>query len=101
MERMKTGRPLTMGLAALACIPLLYVLTLGPACWLTAQTVAGGVVVPSRGLWIYWPLGMAAADMDSLGGRCARWWITVGVRKGQSAVVPISANGNAMVLDAD
>ena len=98
---MKTGRRITLGLAALAAFPLLYVLTFGPACWLTAQTIVGGVVVPARGMWFYWPLGMVASDMDSVSGRSARWWMTVGVRKGHSAVVPTSPNGNAMILDAD
>jgi hypothetical protein len=98
---MKTGRRLTIGLAALAAVPLLYVLSFGPACWLTAQTIVGGEVVPARGMWFYWPLGMVASDMDSVSGRSARWWITLGVRKGQSAVVPISTSGNAMILDAD
>ena len=85
----------------MAAVPLLYVLSFGPACWFTAQTVVGGVVVPARGMWFYWPLGMVAANMDSASGRSARWWINAGVRKGQSAVVPISPNGNAMILDAD
>ena len=98
---MKTGQRLTIGLAALAVVPLLYVLTFGPACWLTSKRIVGGVVVPSRGMWFYWPLGRVASDMDSAVGRSARWWITVGVRKGQSAVVPMSPNGNAMILDAD
>ena len=98
---MKTGRRLILGLAALAAVPLLYVLTFGPACWLTAQTIVGGEVVPSRAMWFYWPLGMVASDMDSVSGRSARWWMTIGVRKGQSAVVPTSPNGNAMILDAD
>ena len=98
---MKTGRRLSVSLAALAAVPLLYVLSFGPACWLTAQTIVGGEVVPSRGMWFYWPLGMAASDIESVSSRSARWWITIGVRKGQSAVVPTSPYGNAMILDAD
>src|SRR5262245_37208054 len=98
---MTAGRRLTVSLAALAAVPLLYVLSFGPACWFTAQTIVGGEVVPSRAMSLYWPLGIMASDMDSASGRSARWWITVGVRKGQSAVVPTSPHGNAMILDAD
>jgi len=101
VSQMKSGRQLTVCLAVLAAIPLLYVLSFGPACWITAQTIVGGEVVPTRGMWFYWPLGRVASDLDSVSGRSLRWWITVGVRKGQSAVVPISPNDNAMILDAD
>lgn len=97
---MRYGRRLTVSLAALAAVPLLYVVTFGPACWLTAQTVVGGEVVPSRGMWVYWPLGKVASDIDSVGGRVAIWWMTLGVRKGQSVVVPTAPNGNAMILEA-
>jgi hypothetical protein len=90
---MKTGQRLTVGLVALAALPLLYVLNFGPACWLTAQTIVGGEVVPSRGMWFYWPLGVVASDMDSVSGGIARWWTTVGVRKGkaQSCPPPLTA----------
>jgi len=55
-ERKKAVWPWTAVL--LIALPVLYVASFGPACWLASKTgVAYGEVMPSRGLFVYWPLG--------------------------------------------
>jgi hypothetical protein len=47
--------------ALLIGLPVLYVASFGPACWFACETgVAYRDVKPSRGLFIYWPLGWCA-----------------------------------------
>jgi hypothetical protein len=98
---MRKGRWIPVALALLALGPLLYVFSFGPACWITSQRVGGGVVEPSRAMILYWPLGAVAGDVNSASGRYVRWWMTLGVRKGQSVVVPTSPRGNALILETD
>jgi hypothetical protein len=98
---MKKGRWLTIGLAALAAAPLLYVLSLGPACWLTAQRVGSGIVEPSSAMIVYWPLGSLATNTDSRSGQCLRWWMAVGVMRGYSVAVPTSSGGNVFIMETD
>ena len=100
---MRNGRRFTIGVAVLAALPLLYVLSFGPACWITAQVDVGGWngAVPPRAMIVYWPLGSIASDFDSPVGRSLRWWMTLGVKQGYSAAAPISRKGNAIILKAD
>jgi hypothetical protein len=47
--------------ALLIGLPVLYVASFGPACWFASNTgVAYRDVMPSRGLFVYWPLGWCA-----------------------------------------
>ena len=100
MVGMRIGRRVTIGLAVVAALPLLYVLSFGPACWITAQVDVGGWdgAVPPRAMIVYWPLGSIGSDTDSHWGRSLRWWMTLEVKKGYSAVAPASPKGNALIV---
>lgn len=74
-------------------LPLLYVLSFGPAYWITRQDDPkfrrfGGHQQPSQAMLLYCPLGNAMNNPGSPAGRALLWWITIGLRKGQWAVVP-------------
>jgi hypothetical protein len=100
---MGNGRRLAVALAVLAILPLLYVLPFGPACWISAQVDVGGWngAVPPRAMIVYWPLGSIASEPDSLAGRSLRWWMTLGVKQGYSASVPMSRKGNAIIVKSN
>lgn len=90
-------------MAILAAMPLFYVISFGPACWITAQVDVGGWngCDPHRAMIVYWPLGSMASNSDSRLGQSLRWWMMLGVKKGYSAAAPVSQKGNAIVLKAD
>ena len=79
-------------------LPLLYVLSFGPACWITRQDDPnlrrfGGHQQPSQAMILYYcPLGNAMNNRGSLAGRALLWWATLGLEKGQWAVVPTGAD---------
>ena len=86
---------------ALVLILPTYVLSFGPACWLTSQQIVGGFVVPHPVMRIYWPLGALAMDGNTLPGRCLRRWMTLGLRPGHSAIVPTKPAGYACLATSD
>jgi hypothetical protein len=83
-------------LAAVVGLPVLYVASFGPACWLTSQVDGGGWMVPNPALRIYWPLGRISRKehTDSRCGQWLRWWMTVGLTEGRCAVVPTDSGGS-------
>jgi hypothetical protein len=84
--------------AVVLSLPLLYVVSFGPACWLTSQVVVGGEVVPHRAMRVYSPLVAVARRTDSKPGACLRWWMTAGLKSGHSAVAP--GLGGEVIVDA-
>src|SRR5258708_2982882 len=68
--------------------PVLYVLSFGPACWLTSQVDGGGWKVPNPALRIYWPFGEISRKehTDSRCGHWLRWWMTVGLMDGRCRI---------------
>jgi hypothetical protein len=76
-----------IALAMLLILPT-YVFSFGPACWLTSQVIVGGWVEPHPAMRIYWPLGAIANNMRSQCGEYVRWWMTLGIAPGHSAIVP-------------
>jgi hypothetical protein len=84
-------KPLWPWIAALLIgLPVLYVASFGPACWLiaTEDHVAG----PSDVMVVYWPLGRAAWSWNGpWTGRVAiwlQWWMRLGTPAGRIAMVP-------------
>jgi hypothetical protein len=73
-----------------------YPLSFGPACWLTRQQVGFPHAPPPhlkmpRAMIVYWPLGRLAVSKSQL-GKPLRWWMTLGLPRGASAVVMTSLN---------
>jgi hypothetical protein len=66
------------------CLPIAYVLSFGPACWISSRTCAkftprsrrGHYYVPVLGT-VYWPLLQLAGRT-----RIASWYSTLGAEKG-------------------
>ncbi|MBI3865464.1 MAG: hypothetical protein HY290_26615 [Planctomycetia bacterium] len=70
-------------------VPVLYVLSFGPLCWVTSQSYSSGP--PQRTLILYWPLGKLADDNNSATASALRRWILLGIPQGKHTVVPTSA----------
>jgi hypothetical protein len=84
-------------LAVVVGMPVLYVASFGPACWLTSQVDVGGWLVPNPALRIYWPLGKLADEehnSDSRCRQCLRWWMRAGLTDGRCAVAPTDSRGS-------
>src|SRR5262249_16584066 len=79
--------------AVVVGLPVLYVASFGPACWLTAQQQGWSVLTPHRAMRVYFPLGALAEKRDTVYGRSLCWWMTVGAPKGYAAVLPTNALG--------
>jgi hypothetical protein len=79
---------------ALACLPILYVLSFGPACWLAARSrVAGQTEGPRIGMRFYFPIGALIHHTRSENRKPLLWWITFGTKKGGRVIVPTDAGG--------
>jgi len=78
-------------------LPVLYVASFGPACWVMSQVDVGGWVEPHSAMRIYSPLGKIAYNehTESQCGQWLRWWMTVGLRDGHSVIVPTAPHGFA------
>jgi hypothetical protein len=60
-------------LAALAGLPVLYVTSFGPACWLTSRPLGDGSVPPSV-MRIYAPMARLAQSGTAIGDLVRQWW---------------------------
>jgi hypothetical protein len=91
-ERKKVG--VWPSIAALLIgLPVLYVASFGPACWLTAQPWQNGVRndgwdMPPRWMAIYWPFGIILKKGDSSIKTAVNWWATIGIKRTSNALVP-------------
>ena len=88
-----------------ALLPIFYVASFGPACWLTSQAYIGGEQITwNRGLIIYIPLARMILENpppDSRFGHLLCCWMTLGVPKGQLAIIPLGAKATAQFLMVD
>ncbi len=79
---------------ALACLPILYALSFGPACWIAATPwVPGRADVPSIGMRFYYPIGAVIHRTQSQDSLPVRRWITWGAKQGGRVIVPVDASG--------
>ena len=79
--------------ALLIGLPVLYMASFGPACWLTAQPAEDGARndgwdMPPRWMQIYRPFGIILNRGDSPIKTAVSWWATIGVKRTSCAVVP-------------
>jgi hypothetical protein len=79
-------------LAVVLAAPILYVLSFGPACWLTA--IDNRIAYtdfdknrPPQAMLIYSPLGSLACRESGVGNFLI-WWMACGVRSGFAARSP-------------
>jgi hypothetical protein len=90
---------------ALIALPLVYVLSSGPACWLTAtggpkhvRQDPNGPVVPLA-MRIYCPLGYLLGDDDNARSkRLLLWWMALGAPPEHSVRVPRTLDGRYWIL---
>jgi hypothetical protein len=92
-------------LAVVVALPVLYVASFGPACWLTSQVYIGGEqIMWNRALIIYIPLARMIWEKppeDSRFSHLLCWWMTLGVPKGQRAIIPLEAKATTLLLMLD
>lgn len=77
--------------AVIVAILVLYPMSLGPAAWFASKTgVAYKDVFPSRGLWIYWPLGWCGETWgwDGTIGTTLDWYIRLFLPDSSSVGLP-------------
>jgi len=76
--------------ALLIGLPVMYIVSFGPACWL----VAGPAAVDVRPIMnFYRPLGSWArsGDVPEWVSRTLIWWASLGLREGEIATVPMKS----------
>src|SRR5262249_43068935 len=91
---------------AIVVLPATYVLSSGPACWLTAiggeeryRALAWREAPPiPSAMLIYLPLGRWLSDNDSWPARLVRWWMAVGAPARHSIRVPCEFNTRRWLL---
>jgi hypothetical protein len=84
--------------ALLIGVPVLYVASFGPACWLTAQPLENGMRndgwdMPPSWMLIYRPFGIILNEPGSPLKVGINWWATVGIKSTSRAVVPFGSGG--------
>src|SRR5436190_23317650 len=84
------SRRFWIGLAML--LPVLYVVSFGPACWWTVNHR-----VP-RWMVIYWPLG-AMMERHHFGSSALDWWVFYGVDPGGMVHVHTDMHGGGSWLE--
>jgi hypothetical protein len=96
-ERKKSGAwPWIVAL--LIVLPVLYVLSFGPACWLASKSgEAYSDIRPSRGLFIYWPLGWCAETWgwENTAGRTVKWYAKAFLPHAGSVGLPLRSDGTS------
>jgi hypothetical protein len=84
-------------LVLLIGLPVLYVASFGPACWLTSQKWGWSQLQPHPAMIVYFPLGAMASRPDTAVGRGLRWWMMFGTRRGPAVVVQTNATGSRSI----
>ena len=85
-------------------LPILYVGSFGPACWLTAASRGMDPlrsIPPSPGMIAYWPLGRMASNGPLAVMTWLRWWMYFGAKRGAAVRVPTDLNGNSFGLSLE
>ncbi len=76
-------------------LPVLYVASFGPVCWITASPPPFGRK-PHRAMIVYWPLGDVAMGKGPIGA-ALQWWIRLGTPEGRIAMIPTTLEWNHAV----
>jgi len=86
-------------LAGLFGVPLLYLLSFGPACWATSTANPNGEKESNRALIIYCPLAkvLRYAPPNSRFCQCLFWWMTLGTPKDYWIFLPVNVNRTMFV----
>jgi hypothetical protein len=80
--------------AVVAFLPILYVLSFGPACWITAAPrAAGNIDEPRMWMRFYFPIGAFIHYTRCENSKPLVKWITFGAKQGGSVIVPNDASG--------
>jgi hypothetical protein len=80
-------------LAVLIGLPVVYVLSFGPVCWITTRPRLRDF--PPQVHWatrIFWPVGRVLGD-ESQAMAAIRWWSLLGVPDGYVILVPQTPEG--------
>jgi hypothetical protein len=87
-------------LAAAVSLPWLYLVSFGPACWITSQIyIPGEQITTNPGLVIYSPLAEALRnDPESRFSFFLLRWMTLGIPNGRRAIVPLDSSRKTSVM---
>ena len=90
-------KPLWPWIAALLIgLPVLYVLSFGPACWTKARS-SGPSSVPRLAI-VYVPVGWVGTHSPDWLRRTICWYAHVGMPRRSAVVLPVDLSGNATWL---
>ena len=81
-------------LLATAAMPILYVASFGPVCWITAAPrIAGELGSTKPWMRIFFPIGAAIQSTRSENNRYVKLWITWGAIRNGRVIVPTDSSG--------
>jgi len=69
-------------------LPLLYVFSFGPACWVAASNMENGQAHP-----IYWLIGASIPSERTVWGDFVLWWGKLGIPAGYAVWGPLEPDG--------
>jgi len=76
-------------------LPLLYVGSFGPACWIAAAPrMPGSTDKPRPWMRIYFPIGAIIHHTNSQDRKSVERWVTWGAHQGGRVIVPVDAGGD-------
>ncbi|MFN0051344.1 MAG: hypothetical protein ACKV0T_04085 [Planctomycetales bacterium] len=97
-----SGRSRRFWIVCGVLLPVVYVGSLGPACWLTAQPFSDETVITNANpaLLIYWPIekAMQCLPNQSQFRGLLIIWMSCGVPEGHVVIAKFSANGPAWII---
>ncbi len=82
-------------IVATIVLPLLYLASFGPSCWVAAAPrVQGQADEPRMWMRSYFPIGAIIHFTQVQDSKLLTRWITLGAKKGGRVIVPVDASGN-------
>jgi len=88
------GRWVKRTAVAMVCLPIVYVLSFGPACWMAASPrVPGSQDGPRIWMRFYFPVGALIHVTHSENSQPLQRWITWGAGKKGRVIVPTDRSG--------
>jgi len=80
-------------------LPVLYVVSVGPACWYTARPFDTSPMVPFPDeMLVYWPLGFAFSHGGPLATVPLDWWMKFGAPPNCNLALPDDPTGKSWTL---
>src|SRR5258708_454712 len=86
--------------AVLIGMPVLYVASFGPVCWLTqasSKSIESGAVRPPRAPHLYWPIGWIGMK-SNVGRKAVIRYVEIGLSADSQSLIPVDAGDTYLVV---